>query len=267
MLILLSNITLFLKHKIIVCDRNNPLEEHSKFYFYMSCLLYNFASLICVQTYQIKSFYPKYLQNKIKVIENPLDSEALNAQIDIVPTREKRIISIGRLEPQKDFITLINAFSNILHTYPDWNLDIYGVGYMHEIINELINKKNLSQFVHLKGHTTKPFYELKKSSIFVLSSNYEGFPNVLCEAMYAEDICIASDCISGPKELIHHGENGWLFKIGDENELTKLLEKAILLHNSKEGKDLRISAHQTVKRLEINNIFVDWEKAVKEIID
>ncbi len=266
LLLILANLSLFLKHKIIVCDRNNPKKEHSKIIFAISNLLYSFATKIGVQTKQIKSFYPKFLQEKIVVVENPIDTRTLNEQILENVIREKRIISIGRLEPQKDFNTLVLSFSKIAKKYPEWHLDIFGCGEMKDQLEKIIDNLDLKKRILLKGRTQKPYYELKKSSIFVLSSFYEGFPNVLCEAMYAENLCISSNCVSGPKELIDNGVNGWLFEIGKVEELTKLLDMAIRIHDSKKGEEIRSNAYNSVKRLYLDNIGNEWKKLIKSLI-
>ena len=181
-LVLLSN--LFNKEKIIVCDRNNPLKEHSRFVFLISNLIYKRANLILVQTKQIKKMYHSSLQRKIEVQENPLDTFSLYNQLpweDI--KKDNTIISIGRLEPQKDYVTLIKAFAKISPRYPDWTLKIFGIGKDLDSLFQLTKSLRLEGKVNFCGRTKKPFYELKKSKIFVLSSRYEGFPNVLCEAM------------------------------------------------------------------------------------
>lgn len=256
---------IFVGNKVIVCDRNNPLREHSKLVFWLSCQLYRKAIGIAVQTEKIKSFYPDFLQKKIYVLENPIDMEALNKQlIDEKISKDRAIISMGRLEPQKDFITLINAFSYIARDYKDWKLNIFGIGEMKEQIEKKIFELNLQEQVFLCGRTETPFLEMKKSSIFVLSSNYEGFPNVLCEAMYAGLPCISSDCISGPGELIENEKNGYLFPVGDEDLLAEQLKE--LLSNEDLRESFGQEAHKTVSRLSVEEIYEKWATMVSEVI-
>lgn len=255
---------MFKKGKVVVCDRNNPLREHGKAVFLLSNLLYKRADKVMVQTEQIKGFYKKFLRKKIEVIENPLDNEALKKQIeDEMPQREKTILSMGRLEPQKDFVTLINAFAQIEKDYAEWKVKIFGVGDMHDEIAAHIESLGLKDKVIMCGRTEKPFYEMKKADIFVLSSHYEGFPNVLCEAMHAGDICIASDCVSGPRELIQHGENGYLFPVGDVEALISLLTESI----KKSNEDMRHKAQETVKRLYIDNNILKWKQMIEEVVE
>jgi len=257
--------SLFRKGKVVVCDRNNPLKEHGKLVFLFSNLLYMRADRIMVQTEQIKGFYKGFLRKKIGVIENPLDREALDKQLNgIVPAREKTILSMGRLEPQKDFKTLIYSFREVAEKYPEWQVKIFGVGDMKEELAELINSLELQNRIFLCGRTAAPFYEMSKASIFVLSSYYEGFPNVLCEAMYAGDLCISSDCVSGPRELIEQGGNGWLFPIEDRGTLSEQIEYCIT-HEEQLGQ-VRDKAKDSVKRLYIENNIILWKNMVDEVV-
>ena len=257
---------LFNRQRIVVCDRNNPLEEHSRVTFAISSLLYGRANQVVVQTQQIKGFYPKFLQKKISVIENPLDTQALDAQADHTPEREKVVLSVGRLESQKDFVTLINAMCAVHRDYPDWKLHIFGKGDMHDALQQHIDDLGMTDSILLCGRTSKPYYEMCRSSVFVLSSHYEGFPNVLCEAMYAGALCISSDCVSGPRELIVSGHNGWLFPVGDEQQLVSELRHCMAsIESGDELETVRIAAQDTVKRLYMSENIKHWECLVKRV--
>lgn len=258
--------SLFRKQKIIVCDRNNPIKEHSMPVFHLSCQLYRLASAIIVQTQQIKDFYPSYLQDKIFVLENPLDIEKLTGECkgeEIIP--QNTIISIGRLEPQKDFVTLIKAFSQLADKFEDWQLKIFGKGEQRDELQKLIDDFKLGDRIQLCGRTETPFLELCKSKVFVLSSNYEGFPNALCEGMLAGLACVSSDCVSGPRELIHDGENGFLFPVGDADMLAEKLEW--LLSSEELRNDLGANAKNSVKRLELSTICDKWYEILKMVSD
>lgn len=257
--------SLFLHKKVVVCDRNNPLMEHSKLVFWLSNQIYRLSSAVFVQTEQIKSFYPKYLQKKMYVIENTLDTEKLDKQFDCDTIAENTIISIGRLEPQKDFKTLITAFSKITDKYPDWKVKIFGKGDMRDELQSFIDEKGLTEKVLLCGRTETPFKELKKSKVFVLSSHYEGFPNVLCEGMYAGLGCISSDCVSGPRELIEDGENGFLFPVGDEKILAEKLD--LLLSSSDICDIMGNRAKNTVERLKLPVITGKWYECLRSVAD
>lgn len=254
------------KRKVIVCDRNNPLKEHSKLVFWLSCQLYRRADGIFVQTEKIRSFYPAYLQNKISVIENPMDFDVLHKQVgDEKLQREKTIISMGRLEPQKDFITLIRAFAKVSDQMEGWKLKIFGIGEMQQMLQDEIDKQGMQERIFLCGRTDRPFYEMSKAGIFVLSSYYEGFPNVLCEAMHAKLPCISSDCVSGPSELIEQGENGYLFDIGDVDFLAKKL--ADLGRDEQLRNRLGHAANETTARLSVDKMYLKWKATVQRVME
>lgn len=265
LLVLLASI--FNKRKIIVCDRNNPLKEHSKIAFLISNMIYKRANKIIVQTKEIRKLYSKKIQNKIEVIENPIDIVGLEKQVKNENLeREKTVISVGRLEKQKDYKTLIKAFEKIHIKFPDWKLKIFGIGNMDKELQEYIDQLKLNKCVKLCGRTESPYYEMRKAHIFVLSSFYEGFPNVLCEAMYAEDLCVSSDCVSGPKELIDNKKNGWLFPVGDQKKLTEILLS--LIENIEKGNgldEIRNAARKTVSRLEISKNIAKWNYIIENV--
>lgn len=263
--LLLILLSLFNNKKIVVCDRNNPLKEHSFIIRWISFIFYIRANKIIVQTEKIKSFYPKYLRKKIVVIENPINSKLINQQIQNINIKKnKTIISIGRLEKQKDFKTIIKAFKYISEKYIEWNVEIYGVGNMKDEIEHMIKEYDLQERVLLKGRTDHPILKLKESSIFILSSYYEGFPNVLCEAMFSGTVSIASKCISGPDELIRHGENGYLFDIEDYITLSKII--SFLIENEEIRDKTGAKGKESIKRLELSNIKLKWDKVILDVL-
>ena len=248
---------LFSKTKIIVCDRNNLLRKYPKYVFTLSCWVYALADAVCVQTNEMKSFYPQYLQKKMYVLENPLDFDEMQKQLRADNLhKENSVISVGRLEKQKDFVSLIRAFEIVAKSFPDWKLKIFGQGNRRDELQRLIDDLHLACQVELCGVTHTPFLEMKKSKIFVLSSFYEGFPNVLCEAMHAGLPCISTRCACGPSDLINDGENGYLVEIGDVSAMANRIISLI------EDKDLRDrlgnSAERSVDRLERGIICEKW---------
>jgi glycosyltransferase involved in cell wall biosynthesis len=250
--------SLFLKKKIIVCDRNNPRREHSRVIFFISCLLYSRATLIVVQTNRIKDMYPFFLKKKIKVIENPLDTEKLQSQLIEPVFQQKVIISMGRLEAQKDFRTLIMSFANVHEKIGEYILEIYGIGEKKDELSKLISSLGMEKKIKLMGRTDKPFNVLKNSKVFVLSSFYEGFPNVLSEAMYAGNVCIASDCVSGPSEMINDKDNGFLFEVGNQNQLQDILVHVCNMTDNEQN-TYGEKAAKSIERLYLNKIIDRWE--------
>ena len=172
--------------------------------------------------------------------------------------KENTVISVGRLEKQKDFVTLIKAYKKVAALYPDWKLKIYGQGNRKDELQGLIERENLTTNIRLCGVTHTPFLEMKKAKIFVLSSFYEGFPNVLCEAMHAGLPCVSTKCECGPSELINDGKNGFLVQIGNINQMA---EKIIaLIENEKLRSSMGEEAERSTERLSREVICQKWRE-------
>lgn len=251
----------FTKSKILVCDRNNRRMSQSAFVFNLSCQLYRMADMVGVQTNRSRDSYPKYLHKKIFVIANPLDCAELDRQCEGADIEASNtVISVGRLEQAKDFETLIAAFARTEQEHPDWKLKIYGQGKKRDLLQQLIEQLGQQQRIELCGVTHTPFLEMKRSSIFVLSTRYEGFPNVLCEAMYAGLPCISSDCEFGPSELIQDGENGYLFPIGDVDSLYDRLTD--LMSDKEKREQMGRLAKESVGFIESSRIYAQWNDLI-----
>ena len=247
------------KTKVIVCDRNNLLRKYPKYVFRITCFLYRFADIICVQTNEMKAFYPAYLKKKMVVLENPLDFDEMDKQCGgQVVEKENTVISVGRLERQKDFVTLIKAYKVAAEKHPVWKLKTFGQGNRREELQDLIEKENLGESVKLCGVTHTPFLEMKKAKVFVLSSFYEGFPNVLCEAMHAGLPCISTRCECGPSELIDDGKSGFLVPIGDVDVMSEKI--MALIENEGLRNELGKNAEIATERLKLEIICRKWRE-------
>jgi glycosyltransferase involved in cell wall biosynthesis len=140
----------------------------------------------------------------------------------------KIVIAVGRLDPQKGFDYLIDSWGKIAGKYPDWQLNIFGEGPERHNLEIQIEKSNLGSHVFLRGATSNILDEYINSSIFVLSSRYEGFPLVIEEAMSCGLPIVSFDCPSGPSELVKDGLNGFLIPIvGDVKNMASHIEKLI----------------------------------------
>ena len=133
----------------------------------------------------------------------------------------KRVIAVGRLDYQKGFDRLILAWQRVQSTgrFKDWTLDIFGQGEWQEMLQQMINKAGLQSTARINRPTNNIVDEYIKSSLIVMTSNYEGFGMVLVEAMACGVPAIAFDCKCGPKDIIRQGENGLLVHNGDVDGL------------------------------------------------
>jgi glycosyltransferase involved in cell wall biosynthesis len=200
------------------------------------------------------SFLPSW-NVPTSVIHNPLTH--IPPFISDLP--KKTIITIGRLEKQKNHKLLILAYNKIKDVIPH-NLVIIGEGSERSILEQLINNNGLKQRVFLKGYIDDPWLEYKNSALFVLTSNYEGFPNVLIEAMANSTPVISSDCPSGPKGIIQDHVNGLLFPVGNVDILANLISSNIVDHESM--KKYKENAYAYVERYKIGSIMSIFKKII-----
>ena len=161
--------------------------------------------------------------NKITVIYNPVISPDLFAKADEPLSHpwfndNLVILSAGRLSPEKDFSTLIEAFA-IIYKEHQLRLMILGEGRERAKLEALVQQLGLGDYVALPGFVDNPYKYMKRASVFVLSSRWEGLPNVLIEALALGTPVVATDCPSGPREILEEGRWGRLVPPGDVNAL------------------------------------------------
>lgn len=199
----------------------------------------------------------KYKINNIINIANPVD-DMLVKQI-IYNENSKKIISVGRISKEKNFLSLVEVAKSVFAFCPDWSWDIYGEGNVRlkkEIV-ERINAYKLENHVFLKG-VCKNIYDLYSGYSFqVMTSLYEGFPMVLIEGMSCGLPLISFDIKTGPKEIIEDGINGFLIDNYDEK---KMAEKIVFLISNLEARK-KMSKYNEQLRLKysIHEIGLQWK--------
>ena len=177
--------------------------------------------------------------------------------------RPNRILSAGRLTKQKGYDFLLQAWARISKKYPTWRIDIFGHGDMETTLNRMIIDYKLSDCTRINEQSENIYEEYETSSIFVLSSRYEGFGLVLVEAMSCGVPCISFDCPNGPAELITHGEDGLLVPLGDIEKLAESIEWMI----THEEERLRMSnnARQKAKQYTAEVIMPQWVELFEKV--
>lgn len=242
--------------KVIVSERNDPYSDgRTKFIDIGTNILYRLSNKIIFQTNWAKNYFPKYIQNKGVVIPNPIIITTKATTI-----RKNKIVSVGRLRKQKNHSLLIEAFSELIKKYPDYELYIYGTGDLKDELLRKINDLKISDKVFLPGVINDIHEEIKDASMFVLSSNYEGLSNALLEAMSMGIPCISTNC-SGINEYIENGVNGILVPI---NDVQCLKEKMIeLIENSDLSNLLIENAIESSKKFTKEIIIDKWEKSIE----
>ena len=211
--------TRFLRKPVFITNRMGPNINYGVLMEFFNKLFYRLATAMIVQTKRAKAIMQnKYKINDIRIVPNGIK------KMDIVNRKhEKIIITVGRLHKEKGHAVLIEAFSKLKNK--DWTLDIVGHGPERVALEKQVLNLRIKDRVCFHGHK-KDFKDLlAAASIFVLPSFYEGFPNALIEAMSVPLTCVSSDCVAGPREIINHGENGFLFETGNVDSLTLILDE------------------------------------------
>lgn len=211
--------------KTVVSVRNDPNKEYAgKLGWFVGKILLPMADGCVFQTKDAQKWFPKRLQNKSKIIYNAVKEDFFHVQRK--PVRGE-IVTCGRLVKQKNHAMLIDAFSEAVKDYPFAKLRIYGDGPLREELQKQIDRLNLSGKAFLMGATNNVEKALQTADVFVLSSDYEGMPNALMEAMAAGVPCISTDCpCGGPKELLQ-GCEGTLFAVKGKEKLTSLINSML----------------------------------------
>ncbi len=209
-----------------------------------------------VLTHEDKAAWPE-LQN-IEVIPDPLSFVPHN----ISSLTTKRVIAVGRYCYQKGFDLLLQAWAEVEKECPEWTLAIYGIG-ERKPYEKLASELSLKR-CELNGSTQDIESEYLKSSIFVFSSRFEGFGMVLVEAMSCGLPVISYDCPCGPKDIIHHDEDGLLVANGDVDQMAAAIVSVI----KDEDKRKRMSA-QAVKTsacYHIEDIALQWQQLFESVM-
>lgn len=252
------------KIPIIVSERNDPkIDPPGKIRRFLRICAYKRANGVVFQTKEAQDFFEEKIRKRSTIILNPLLSEIPKPYTG---KRENRIVAVGRLEKQKNYNMLITAFSLFAKELPNWTLEIYGEGALCEQIESQAKECNISDKVFLKGFCANVHDEIRTAGMFVMTSDYEGLPNALIEAMALGIPCISTDCpCGGPAMLIESEVNGALINVADTSALVeKMLDFA---KNSDKAKVLGEKA-QEIRGLVDKDIIVDkWLNFISCIKD
>lgn len=217
---------------VYVAVRGEPtIEYYTPMLRFLSKTLFLKAKGIIVQTERMKKYFPRYLRNKCIKLPNSIGNEFLLNTKDRISN--KTIVTVGRCNENKNQKMLIDAFAKICDKYPDVKVIIYGDGESRKPLSGYVTEIGLSDRISLPGEVTGVKDLIRNSMMFVLTSDTEGMPNALIEAMAMGIPVISTDCpCGGPAELISSGENGILIPVGDVDALAiamgQLLDDEIL---------------------------------------
>jgi glycosyltransferase involved in cell wall biosynthesis len=212
-----------------------------------------------VLTEGARADYDKLLNGKVKLAVIPNSARDLGAPADL---DAKRVLAAGRLTRQKGFDWLIPAWAQVEAKHPDWELKICGEGNWRERLEGQVAEHEL-QNVQMPGGCDDMAAEMSKASIYALSSRFEGFPLILCEAMSKGMAPVAFDCPTGPAEMIRDGENGLIVPLGDIDgfaaALLRMIEDDELRHRCGAG------ALETGRSFKMDAIGPMWDELFRDL--
>lgn len=192
----------------------------------------------------------------VSVIPNAVTFNTFNTLIYDKKERSlKRMISVGRLHPQKGYDLLLPALKPVFAKHPDWYIDIYGDGDDREMLENLKDSLGLNNHVFFRGFVQDIQTEYMQSSFYVMSSRYEGFPMVLLEAMAHGLPVISFNCPEGPAQLLKDGI-GLLIPPGDVEQLACGLNE--MIENEDIRADMAIRGYNKAKEYSPEKIYLQW---------
>ena len=223
--------------KIIVRSNSSPSGwYHNKIKKIIYKYLISKADCVIVNSIEFKKQMESKFNIKVNCIFNPLDLKNIRKQSNLgkpdpffYKKKCLKLLNLGRFTDQKDQITILKA-CKILKGLVDFKLLIFGRGIEKNKMQKFINDNNLQKHIKLKDFIENPYKVIHQSDIFILSSKYEGLPNVLLEAASLKKIILSTKCPTGPKEILLNGKGGVFFKIGDYQELA---DKIKYINNNK----------------------------------
>lgn len=252
---------------LIVCERIDPFVVPMSRFLKLTCrIAYPFADAVMVQTEAVAKKYRAagWPLRHIPVIPNPLPEQILGIERMIGRDEKKRLLSVGRLDEQKQFDLLIRTFSKLVPSNPMWFLRILGEGPLRCKLQKQIDELGLNERIELPGRSADVGQELAEADVFVLSSAYEGFPNALLEAMAVGIPCVTFDCPSGPREITRNGQDAFLVPLGDETMLENRLNQ--LMRDDALRVRMGLQAKQSViGRYSLPAVLDKWDLLFNEV--
>ncbi len=215
------------------------------------------ADAVIVNSIDFKNQMVKNFKIKVNCIYNPLDIKEITKKSKygkkdkffISKKKCLKIINLGRFTDQKDQITLLKAV-NLLKNKINFRLLIIGKGYEEKNLKNYAKINLLDKFVKIKDFLDNPYAIIKQSDILILSSKYEGLPNVLLEALVLNKFVISSNCPTGPKEILLNGKGGLLFATGNYKDLSNKI--LYYLKNKSKSKKMLNRARKNLDRFNYN---------------
>ena len=271
---------------VVVSVRSAPERELKGFGFKtISFLLFRQAAGVILQTREAYNFFPGYIRAKAVVLPNSINPDFLKASeeltlattinhdkkmtvYDRVPSsvKEKRIITVGRIDDNKNQRLLVEAYVKIADHYPDWSLELIGDGSGRKALEEYVSTLPCKDRISFTGAVDDVAKRMSEASIFVLPSKIEGMPNALIEAMVMGMACISTDCpCGGPRDLIAADEtNGVLVPVDNSDAMAMALKRLIINDTLRES--MGDNARKIITTLHPDTVNKQWKNYIENVI-
>lgn len=229
-------------------------------------VLYRMAAGCVFQTMEQGTYFPVSLQKKSRIILNPVNHKYLN--VPKPEKREKTVVQSGRLVDFKNQAMLLKAFLKVHEKHPDYDLKLYGGDSFDgtkEKLEAIIKENEAGDYIRLMGPSDSLEKELPYASVYAFSSDYEGMPNALLEAMTLGLPVAATDCpCGGPRTVIEHEKNGLLLPVGDERAMADAINR--LIENREFAEHLGDNARKISERINEDAVLAQWKEYIEEVI-
>lgn len=248
---------------VLISERGNPGIERG-FFSWIKQKTLIFSEAAVFQTEGAKEYFPKILQKKSRIIPNPV----LATSVKVPPWDERgnEISFVSRFDiKQKRHDVVIAAFKKVSTIYPEYKLVFYGDGQDEPEVRKLVNNYSLNEKVIFKGKVNDVIKQIAHSKLFVMSSDFEGIPNALIEAMSLGLPCISTDCDpGGARFLIENHVNGILVPKGDSDALAEAIMN--LLKNPHFADNLGQQAREINHEYSEEKIQQKWIEYIKNVV-
>jgi len=252
---------------LITTERNDPSQRSRKLGFFFRVLKYISIPLTKGYVFQsegAKHYYPVACQKKSTIILNPIE-------VDKLPLREnenveRTIVNVGRLHSQKNQSMLIAAFADSLFCRNGYVLQIYGEGELRLNLQQQIIELKLQDRVILEGNQKNVLYKIRNAAVFVLTSNYEGLPNALMEAMAIGIPSISTDCSPGGARMLIDPDfsNGIIVPCNNVSKLTEVMDD--LFTNQELMNSIGNKAKKIVDIANVESVTSNWYTFIEKVL-
>ncbi|NBH26572.1 glycosyltransferase family 4 protein [Lachnospiraceae bacterium] len=229
-------------------------------------VLYRKAAGCVFQTKEQQECFPVSLQRRSRIILNPVNDKYLDIPKPL--KREKTVVQSGRLVDFKNQAMLLKAFIKVHEKHPDYVLKIYGGDSFDgtkEKLEAIIKEYGAQEYMLLMGGSDNLEKELPRACAYAFSSDYEGMPNALLEAMALGLPVVATDCpCGGPRTVIEDGENGLLIPVGDEQAMAEGINR--LIEDRRLAEYLGDNARNISKRINGKAVLGQWMEYIEEVL-